>query len=80
MPEVTATVHVRVLTSPVPLDRPLVCDVALAIPSGRVSIGDADGESLIDWTGSSVRVVASARRLDPSGLDEVWVDLIRAAS
>lgn len=77
--EATATVHVRVLASFVPPDRPLVCDVTLAIPSGRVSIGDADGASVIDWTGTSVRVVASANELDLSGLDEVWVDLVQPA-
>lgn len=78
--EATAAVHVRLLASFEPPDRPVVCDATLAIPSGRVSIGDADGESVIDWTGESVRVVVSANELDLSGLDEVWVDLVQVAS
>lgn len=75
--EATATIHVRVLSSAVPSDRPLVCDVTLAVPSGRVSIGDANDEYVIDWAGASVRVVATANELDRTDLDEMWVDLLQ---
>lgn len=72
----TATVYVRSLGNPEVLSRVVLCDVVLATPDGRISLGDAEEELLLPVSGPWTRVIVSADHVDLTGLEQVWIDLV----
>ncbi len=76
----TSTFHVRSLGQAGPVERHVLCDIVIATPNESVSLGDADGMVVIPAPSLQTRVVVSTDDVDPTGLDQVWVDLIAVES
>lgn len=77
--EASATVHLRTHDAPFLPDRPTICDVTFATKSRRLAVGDADGETFMQWDAPRVRLIASANEAGRVDQDEIWVDLVPAS-
>lgn len=74
----TATIYVRSLGGVPTIERQVLCDAVIATRDEALSLGDADGMVVIPAPGLQTRVVVTADEPDPTGLEQVWVDLIAA--
>ena len=72
----TATIHVRSLALEEPTERHVLCDTVIGTSREVVSLGDADGMVVIPAPSARTRLIVSANKVDPTGLETVWVDLI----
>ena len=72
----TATIHLRSLVHEEPTARRVVCDTVIATARETVSLGDADGMIVIPAPSTRTRLILSAEKIEPSGLETVWVDLV----
>ena len=72
----TATMHLRSLVREEATDRHVLCDTVIATAQETVSLGDADGMLVIPVPSVRTRLIVSAEKADPTGLETVWVDLV----
>jgi len=72
----TATIHLRSLAHAEATDRHILCDTVIATAQETVSLGDADGMLVIPAPSVRTRLIVSADKVDPTGLERVWVDLV----
>jgi hypothetical protein len=72
----TACLHVRLLTAAEPTERSIACDTVLQTPSGRLSVGDADGDVALSTHHHRTRVVVSVEDPADTSPDKVWIDLL----
>lgn len=72
----TATVHVRSASEPQLDSRLLIGEFIIRNAGDGIVLEDADESLSIETPVSTIRAVVSAEEAHPSGLDEVWVDLI----
>ncbi|MGH8892474.1 MAG: hypothetical protein ACRDWY_04085 [Actinomycetes bacterium] len=71
----TATIHLRSLTEMQPTNRVVVHEGILTLPDGRLAVGDADGEIVVNDLSSQTRVRVEADEVTAFGLPEVWIEL-----
>lgn len=72
----TATVHLRASGQAEGTDRHVLCDVVMPTPDKSISLGDVDGFVHLPVPGTRTRVIVSTDQVDPTGLENVWVDLV----
>jgi hypothetical protein len=72
----TATVHVRSARELRLDSRLLIGEFVVHDAGDGIVLEDADESLLIETPASTIRVIVSAEEAEPSGLDEVWIDLI----
>ena len=72
----TATIHLRSLAQEEATARHVVCDTVIATPRETVSLGDADGMLLIPAPSVRTRLIVSTEKVEPTGLETLWVDLV----
>jgi len=71
----TATIHVRSLVEFDNIQGELLYEGELVLPEGKLAVGDADNEVVVNDLGANTRVRVLARDPEPTGLAEVWIDL-----
>lgn len=72
----TVTIHLRSLVQAEMTERSVVCDTVIATPDESVSLGDADGMLAMPAPSVRTRLIVSAEKLEATGLDTLWVDLV----
>ena len=72
----TATIYLRSLVQEEPTARQVMCDIVIATAREAVSLGDADGMIVIPAPSARTRLIVSAEKVESSGLETVWVDLV----
>ncbi len=72
----TSTIHLRSLVQEEMTERHVLCDTVIATAGETVSLGDADGMLVIPAPSVRTRLIVSAEKTDPTGLETVWVDLV----
>lgn len=72
----TATIHLRSLVQEEPTARQVLCDTVIDTAQESVSLGDSDGMMAIPAPSTRTRLIVSAENVEPSGLENVWVDLV----
>ena len=72
----TATIHLRSLVEGNRTGRRVLCDTVIATPEETVSLGDADAMVVIPAPSVRTRLIVSVDNAEPTGLEEVWVDLV----
>jgi hypothetical protein len=72
----TVTIHLRSLVQEEVTERSVVCDTVIATPNESVSLGDADGMLAMRAPSVRTRLIVSAEKVEVTGLETVWVDLV----
>jgi hypothetical protein len=72
----TASVFLRQLVELELTDRDVVVDVVLSTPTAAISVGDADGETVVAAHEGRTRLVVSADAGARERYEQVWVDLL----
>lgn len=72
----TATVAVRLLAEPEAIDREIVVDVVVSTPTAAISVGDADGETIVAAHEVRTRLIVSASAGAPEPYEHVRLDLL----
>lgn len=71
----TATVHVRSLVELDSTPGEPLYEGELVLPEGRLAVGDADNEVVLNDLDAKTRIRVLASDPQPTGLTEVWIDL-----